>query len=386
MSQHDRLLGLIDDLYAAPGTKDGWPGFLDRLCGALNGSGASFISLTSDAHHANVATTVRTDPRALELYREHWGALDPWGHSPSLAAVRPSTVVAGDELIVHGALKETAFYRDFGRSYDITRCIVGMVEKGPQGLSVISINGTERRGPFANDDAALFAALMPHVQRGLQLHRRLLTSETRSHDLAALVDFSAYAVLLVDAAGQVIFMNQAATELVAKRDGLTIDAGELRAARGDDTTRLRSLMAEAHRTSSGQDISAGGTLTLGRPSGRRRLIAVVSPLSRRRSGLQAAELASAMVIVTDPEATQIPGEDLLRLVFRLTPAEATLTRLVAAGMSLTDAATHLDLRVATLRTRMKTIFAKTQTNRQTDLVRVVLNATRGLESAGARQT
>jgi DNA-binding CsgD family transcriptional regulator len=382
VSQRDRLLGLIDDLYAAPGGHTGWLVFLDHVCDALNGSGASFISLRSGERHANVATTVRTDPRALELYREHWGALDPWGCSPRLAAVRPSTVVVGDELISHCALKQTAFYCDFGRSYDIARCIVGMVETGPQGLSVISINGTERRGAFATDDAALFTALMPHVRRGLQLHRRLLTAEARPDDLTAVVELSPHAVLLVNTAGHVTFKNQAATELVAKRDGLTTDAGELRAARGDDTNRLRTLIAEAGRTSSGQDISAGGTLALGRPSGRRPLTAVVSPLSRRRSGLQPAELASAMVIVMDHEETDIPGEDVLRLLFRLTPAEATLTRLVAAGMSLTDATTHLDLRVATIRTRMKAIFEKTNTNRQADLVRVVLNATRGLGVRG----
>jgi DNA-binding CsgD family transcriptional regulator len=381
VSQHDRLLGLIDTLYAAPGTPDGWVVFLDHLCDALNGSGASFISISTGERHANVTATVRTDPRALELYREHWGPLDPWGLSPRLSAIRPSTVVLGHELISHCALKQTAFYADFGRSYDIVRSVVGVVEKRPQGMSVISINGTERRGAFADEDAALLEALMPHLQRGLQLHRRLLISESTSEGLATAIDGSRHAVFLLDVDGGVTFRNRAAERLVAARDGLTIDQGKLRAVRGSDTGRLRSLIAESAGTSGHQAIGAGGMLALGRPSGRRPLMAIVSPLSRRRSRIPGAELASAIAIVTDPEEVTIPGEEVLRSLFGLTPGEAKLTRLVAEGMTLAGAATHLGLRVETIRTRIKTIFEKTNTHGQAELVRLLLNATGGFAPA-----
>jgi PAS domain-containing protein len=54
---------------------------------------------------------------------------------------------------------------------------------------------------------------MPHIQRGLQLHRRLVTSEGLVETLADAVDVTAHAVLLVNAAGRVTFMNRAATQL-----------------------------------------------------------------------------------------------------------------------------------------------------------------------------
>jgi hypothetical protein len=109
MSQRDRLLSLIDDLYAAPGTEQGWFLFLDSLCAAVNGSGASFISVNTRDSRSNVALTVRTDPGALKSYQENWGGHDPWGHSPKRRAVSPATVVVGDDLISHSAFKQTAF-------------------------------------------------------------------------------------------------------------------------------------------------------------------------------------------------------------------------------------------------------------------------------------
>lgn len=197
MNQRARLLCLIDDLYAAPGTEGGWDVFLDNLCAGVNGSGASFISITSGDRRASVAATVRTDPVALKAYQTHWGALDPWGRSPRLRTLPATTVVRGDDLISHSALKQTAFYCDFGRYYDIVRCLVGMIEAGGPSVSVISINGTDRRGGFSSEDSSLLTALMPHLQRGLQLHRRLLTSEGTAEDFAAVVDVAPNAVILV---------------------------------------------------------------------------------------------------------------------------------------------------------------------------------------------
>jgi len=49
-----------------------------------------------------------------------------------------------------------------------------------------------------------------------------------------------------------------------------------------------------------------------------------------------------------------------------------LTHLVAQGITLDEASARLGLRVETVRTRLKTIFEKTDTHRQADLVRLVL--------------
>jgi hypothetical protein len=73
------------------------------------------------------------------------------------------SVVIGDALISHAQLKKTAYNNDFGRPYDMVRAVIGTIEIGPHAVSVISINGTERRGPFATDDSGLLIALMPHL-------------------------------------------------------------------------------------------------------------------------------------------------------------------------------------------------------------------------------
>ncbi|HUE89654.1 MAG TPA: helix-turn-helix transcriptional regulator [Vicinamibacterales bacterium] len=375
MNPADRLLGLIQQLYAAPGTAEGWLPFLESLRIALHGSSSSLLCEDLRSQQCSVAATTTLDPEAIGLYNKQWGSADPWAHSPSSGRLAQPGVIVGDELIAHRDVQRTAYYEDFARRYDVVRALIGVLEMSPTALSVISVSGSERRGPFCERDVALLGPLVPHVRRALQLHRRLVAASRAADDLSSAIDQLSRAVLLIDAEGRVTFMNRAASRLIAMRDGLTVEQGALRAASASDTMRLRSTVAEAVRTSSGFGFGAGGMLAIGRPSGRRALSLLVCPVSQRRTLFPGVETAAAMVFVADPEQIAVPDEDTLRTLFGLTRAEAKLTRLLAQGESLMEAGERLGLRRETVRSRLKAIFEKTNTHSQGELVRLVLNGT-----------
>lgn len=369
----DCLLELIQKLYAAPGTVEGWRAFLDELRIAMNGSGANLISQDLQSEKCSLGMSTVLSPEPVRLYEERWGAEDPWAHSPHRGHLSCRTVVTGDELIAHRDVQRTAYYNDFARHFDLVRALVGVVEQTPATLSVLSISGHERREMFCERDVAFLEPLVPHVQRALQLHRRLIAANRAAEDLASALDRLSRALVLLDAQGRVIFMNQAASRVTVARDGLMVDDGMLRAARASDTTRLRAIVADAVRTSGGSGFGAGGVLALGRPSGRRPLVVLVSPVSRPM--FSAVEKAAAIVFVRDPEQPAVPAEATLRMSLGLTPAEARLTRLVVQGLSLAEAGAQLGLRRETVRSRVKSIFQKTNTHRQSELVSLVLNTT-----------
>jgi DNA-binding CsgD family transcriptional regulator/PAS domain-containing protein len=321
-----------------------------------------------------VALSTLGDPEAFRVYNEHWGARDPWGRSPRVHTITAPTVVLGDELVPHSAFTRTDFYDGFGRRYDISRCVVGFVETGPRNLTVLTINRGDRQRAFGAEEAAFLDRLIPHVQRSLQLQRRLLSGEAASRDLASVIDHLRHPVILVDRTGLVTFMNLAATRLVAARDGLIVDRRELTAAAASDTARLRSLIHDAAQGSAGTISGAGGVFRVDRASGGRPLTVVVSPLSSRRPELPGAETAAAMLLVTDPEDSDRLDDDMLRALFGLTASELRLLHLVMKGLSLADAAACLNLSDQTVRTTMKHVLEKTNTHRQAELVALVCRA------------
>jgi len=371
---HGVLLELIQQLYAAPGTATGWPTFLETLRVSTSASSANLIAHSPEARSSDITAAAGNgaDPEGGRQYEQHWCAHDPWAYSPRLSR-RAGSVFLGDVLIPHAELQRTGFYADFGRRFDVVRVVGATIEAGATGMSVISVNGSERREPFSETEAKLLEMLMPHMQQALRLHRRLLQAEQASGDLAAIIERSNRAVILIDRRGTIAFINGAASRLAAQQDGFSIERSGLRAANTATTARLRTLIGDAIRTSVAEGIGGGGIVALGRPSGRRPLIALVCAVARRTLAM-AENAAAAVVSITDPEVTAVPDDVTLSQTFGLTPAEARHTRLLAEGTSLAEAAARLGLRRETARTRIKIIFEKTGTHRQAELVSLVMRA------------
>jgi DNA-binding CsgD family transcriptional regulator len=78
--------------------------------------------------------------------------------------------------------------------------------------------------------------------------------------------------------------------------------------------------------------------------------------------------------VTDLEAEVSLPEQRLRDLFGLTPAETRVALALFDGLSPADAATGLGVSFHTVRNQLVRIFEKTGTNRQTELVRLMMRA------------
>ena len=78
-------------------------------------------------------------------------------------------------------------------------------------------------------------------------------------------------------------------------------------------------------------------------------------------------------MVTDPERmATVPG-DHLRSIFRLTKGEAQVALGMAAGKTADEIAEERGVSVGTVRTQLKALLQKTGTDRQAELVRLVLS-------------
>ncbi|MGE0419680.1 MAG: helix-turn-helix transcriptional regulator, partial [Acetobacteraceae bacterium] len=82
---------------------------------------------------------------------------------------------------------------------------------------------------------------------------------------------------------------------------------------------------------------------------------------------------TALFIQPVGELQPLPGEVLVKL-YGLTPAETRLLALLGQDLSLDETAATLGITMPTARTHLQRIFQKTNTNRQSQLVRLVLSA------------
>ena len=98
---------------------------------------------------------------------------------------------------------------------------------------------------------------------------------------------------------------------------------------------------------------------------------MVTPLLATPESAEAGD-ASLALFISDPESSRVSETQVIATVYELTHAEAELVRLLSCGLSLEQVAERRGVTMNTARGQLKQVFAKTDTNRQGELVRLVL--------------
>jgi DNA-binding CsgD family transcriptional regulator len=251
-----------------------------------------------------------------------------------------------------------------------------LLTEGPV-ATVVSVSRPGSEGEFGATEIRLFGALIPHLQRAVQLRLRLAALDGPPTSSAEMLNRLPYAVLLVDARAGVIFANQAATKILSASDGLSLDRDGLKAETAEDTRRLRQSIADCAEPASELG-GAGGRLRLSRRS-RGPLTMLVIPHRTRVTWIDVLR-PTAILFIADPEQAAAVGSERLGQDFGLTRAEAVFAVEISKGDGLQAAAGRLGVSLATVRTHLAHVFDKTGTRRQAELVRLILQ---GRPAAGA---
>jgi DNA-binding CsgD family transcriptional regulator len=373
---YEVVLDLVDRIYSAAQAAASWPSALEALGSATGSDAASLLYHNLQSHEGGVDVSVRVDPKAAADYQVHYHRLDPWGNSPKTPMmVGPGAILDGDQLVPRSELHRTEYYNDFARPHDLTRILAGTILVDGPVVSVVSLIRGERRDPHGSDERRVLEAVMPHLIRAMQMHGLLAPGGGGDLYSAAMetLDCLGTGVALVGADAHALFLNRAAERIVRRRDGVIVDRGCLSAMVPQERDALRFLVRRAARTDASDALHAGGALSISRSSGQRAYGLLVSPLNRGHAA-GGPQQAAVAVFITDPEERAGSSAELLMRLFHLTASEARLAVVVGSGSLLGDAADALGIPRDAARMQMKSIFSKTGTRRQAELVRLVARA------------
>jgi DNA-binding CsgD family transcriptional regulator len=215
-----------------------------------------------------------------------------------------------------------------------------------------------------------FRLLLPHLRQAVLTRSKLGELNVQRDSALAGLERLRHAVVVVAPDGKLLFLNRVATEMTGEPDGLTIGAAGLRAARPSEDAALQRLIREASIGTDDQPRS-GGRLAISRPSARRPFAVLVMPLRLAPDGL--ARSTGAMALIVDPEREPQVSPVHLQQLYGLTPAEATVAIRILRGRGLQSVAEELSVTLSTVRIHLQRVFEKTQTHRQAELVRLLLD-------------
>jgi DNA-binding CsgD family transcriptional regulator len=355
----ERILRAIADIYAAVGNSDRWKPCLASISELLGGIGANLLHFDHQNHEAVIAVTARTDPAAFETYTQYFHGVDPWGRRVRPEMFSAERVLLGQSLIAHEEVKRTEFYADFGRHYNITRSMIGVIEPPSTTASaIITINGGDQTPEFTADSARLLEVLLPHLRRALTLHRQLAGVNAMRSALTDVADRVSSGLILFDEDLSVLLVNRAGSQILALRDGIVLDDGALRTSTANATSALRRALQDATAVTAGRAIEAPDChFTVPRASGCRSFQVVVTSVRRTESHDRTSPAAALWI--KDPEQALKTCHDILRQRFGLTPTETISAVAIAEGKTIKEMAASMQHTEATARWYVKQVLAKT---------------------------
>lgn len=363
MSLDEGISRFIGRIYESAYEADAWHSTMHELMDRT-GSRMAFVSW-ADVRHREYSRSGfygRDDSsfaQGASEYVEAMYQLDPsleWAsHHPDAGLCDTSRIMPHDDFRQHPYVRwqEACFGT-------VHWCV--FYTKPVDGLSfALSLHPPGSEGPASDEQQRLHKLLFDHMERALRLASRPPDLSTNSE-----------AVIILDTAGQVLSMSPRAEAMVAAGDGLTIERRRLGGTSLEATARLNCAIASAVK--SGVLGGAGGGVRLSRTSGRPDWLALVSPCPRHLEHLPVRTPAAVLRIVeTDPKAALSPAQAGL---FDLSPREAEVAAALLAGHSVESLCALLGISRNTAKAHLQSIFRKTGTNRQSELVHLLSNVVR----------
>ncbi len=359
------MRSLIRDIYSAAADELRWPAALERLADEFGGGVAGLQYRIGTEGHIRSAHFVRMDPVLLGTYRTHFATRNPWTRL-SQPLYRSGFVYSPERVLPLAELRRTEFYDGVLRPAGVVHCFGACVFK--RGDDVLSFTVVRSRlgGPYDRAELDRVPPLLPHLHRALQVNERLSQLQRTHTALADGLEQLRHGVVVVNRQGRVIFTNRAARGIVAQRDGLSITTDGLVASAFAERLRLHALLDDAVRTTSDEGFSAGGAMTITRPSTKRAYLVLVAPLAPALDNDRPSGMAT--VFISDPEEHAETLEEFARRLYGLTHTEMRVANALAASGSLEQVSEQLGLNRETVRWHLRHLYRKTGTHRQAALL------------------
>ncbi len=349
----------------------GWgrlAGEVARFFGAPIGS----ISLRRRDGSLAQRTTFGMDPALSESYERYYWSIDMIFRR---LATRPPGIFnlpnIGDDAI----LRKSEFFNDYLRPMDCGHLLVGIAPPAGDHAVTIGLVRAATQPPFDQGDAEGLNLVADHLRRAIRLGTR--KREAHQETTVKLLGDLGHSVVLIDAAGEVIFVNAAAA-LLLKGKELSLKSGRLWAAQDTDAVAIAAVLAAATRRGRRRSVQ---TVQVAR-DGRRPVNLLIVPVDESDPIAGSAGRPALAVLISESSRQAAPPEQ-ARSLYGLTRQEARLAAVLIKGGGVAEAARALGIGRETVRFHLRNIFQKTNTHSQAELGHLLLTGGPSLPAPGA---
>ena len=229
--------------------------------------------------------------------------------------------------------------------------------------------------PIDAETLSVVAILNNHLHRSMSLQHRIDGLEDALIRSNSVLDLIQFGLFLYDVNKRPAFVNVAARRAIDENDGLRLREDRLEINHRGAGEQFQRLLDAIYTPGPHISQRAGGIVAVPRPSRLRPYSLMVVPMRSQKLNLGN---VTAAVFLFDPHVRKTTAIQMFVTSYELTPSEAELAHSLALGHSLDEAAALRGVSRNTAKSQLHSIFEKTETNRQSELVSLLLRSLVGI--------
>jgi DNA-binding CsgD family transcriptional regulator/PAS domain-containing protein len=371
------FLHFVDLIYSAAEKPERWREVYAQLQVAVGAKSIHMLGLDKTTGTLTYSDGANLPVEGELAYMHHFRLIDPrmaivdrsgegqWTHFPEMI---------GEEIVATHPL-----YQEFLIPYDRRYNSACNLVDTPGARVLFSVLSGDAEGPLSPEAREFLDRLKPHLQRACRIGLRTFVYSSQALVGHLLVDRLRQPVFLMTAGGDVIHVNASAQELLGSTPLVQVEGGKLRLPQ----PHLRDLLQRCRDMEQSIKVAGPGDAEAFIEAGKFRSLRIAqrgdavyafyTMLSPQREMGAFGLRPVVMLLFYHPDSAPAIDASLLYAVFGLTPAESRIATMLAEGLSLKEIAVAQGTRHDTVRKQLRSIYQKTSTNRQPELIRLLLH-------------
>lgn len=370
---YHELIGLV---YDAVNSSHGFFPFLQRFVEVFQSHSASFSIYNTETNAMLGFWTVNMPQHALEFYAKHMSHQDILLETAlqAHASGERGFVASNLDLGPNAAERRRQTRADeWLQSYGAKEAAGAITLLDDSYVNFFAVQRSERQPDFSHGELAIFDYFLPHLSRAVRLYTQLSARGIASAEKQALNQIP-QGILVCDSTYRMIFKNTTADSIIADNPDLQLSEDGLLHFRDKGFAREFAVQLSFAMERSVSHHTGGESVLCYQHNGQN-LTVVISPLTPASGTTDGKHRGGAMISLYDWSLRPSVRPETLQKFFSLTTSEARVAAQLVEGKSIADIAEHSHRTRETVRSHLKSIFRKTNTSRQGELIALLASAT-----------
>jgi DNA-binding CsgD family transcriptional regulator len=369
MREAERVSTLIGDIYDTALDPALWVPVLGKVRQFVGGWAIALSWKDAVAKRGGCYFTEgEQDPSYRQVYFDKYIKLDPFTMTQFVVDVEePKSFL---DVLPYPELIQTRIYKEWAQPQGVVDALMCLIDRSVTSVGFMVVFRSERDG-FVDDATRQRARLIiPHLRRATLIGKVIDLQKAEAASFADTLDGIDAGMFLVDAAARLVHANAAGHAMLSEMDVLRAAGGRLVL----NDTQADQALADAFAMAGDGDAAIGvkGVAVPIVALDGERYVAHVLPLmsgARRQAGKSYRATAALFVHKAALETPSPPQA--IAAAYKLTAMELRVLLAVVEVGGVPEIAEALGVAESTVKTHLGRVFAKTNSSRQADLVKLV---------------